>query len=118
MSRLITNAPFRPGRNIGNRGRYRPKDSFSFDGKPAGIRGVIIVYLGNSGEFYIDKGGNVYGPDVKLVLTTFDGDRVVKMLPAALATALLLHNDLENGADFRSGHIEYGGIIDVWGGSV
>jgi len=39
------------------------------------------------------------------------------MMPAALATLYLLHNDLENGVDFFSGHIEYGGVIDAWGGS-
>ena len=73
--------------------------------------------LGGGGEFYRDESGSAFGPDVKLVLTTRDGDKVIKMLPAAIASLYLLHNDVENGDFFVSGHIEYCGVIDVWGGS-
>ena len=75
------------------------------------------MLLGRADEFYRDQSGRIEGPDVKLVLTTFDGDVIVKMLPAAIAVIFLLYNDIENGRDFYSGHIEYNGIIDVWGGS-
>lgn len=75
------------------------------------------MWFGNANELYRDVSGNILGPDVKLVLTTFDGDQVIEMIPAAVATALLLHNDLENGSVFYSGHIEHCGVIDVWGGS-
>lgn len=76
------------------------------------------MYIGNSGEFYRDESGSICGPDVKLVMTMASGDKVVQMVPAAIASLALLFNDIENGSLFVSGHIEYGGILDVWGGSV
>lgn len=73
------------------------------------------MYLGD--EFFRDESGSIYGPDVKLVMTLRNGDKVSRMVPAAIATMMLLFNDVENGDLFIGGHIEYGGVIDAWGGS-
>jgi hypothetical protein len=65
---------------------------------------------------YRDESGQIYGPDVKLVMSLVGGDKITKMLPAAIATIFLMYGP-ENGVDFVSGHIEYGDLIDAWGGS-
>jgi len=101
----------------GCRGRF-PWKNCVFRLVGIGFRGEIIGYgrCEVNLEFGRDESGNILGPDVKLVMTLFDGDVVVKYMPAMLATLTLLYGD-ENGIVFRSGHIEHRGLMDVWGTS-
>ena len=45
------------------------------------------------------------------------GDTVVEYLPAALASMLVTHDDVNNGTLYSSAKIDFGNLIDVWGGS-
>jgi hypothetical protein len=77
------------------------------------------MFFGNLDEFYHDESGSVYGPDVKVILKLrVSGDTVIKYIPAALAVVFVLYNDIENGDIYSSARIDFGNLIDVWGGSV
>ena len=62
----------------------------------------------------VDKSGQFLGPDVLLVRTLRSGDVVKEYLPIMVAKSLLIFNDLQNGNEFISGHIEFGDLLDIW----
>ena len=57
------------------------------------------------------------GGNVDLVMTLHNGEVIVEHMPVGVATTLLLFNDFDNGTTFKSGHIDYLGMIDAWGSS-
>lgn len=69
-------------------------------------------------DFYRDESGSILGPDVRVILTLrATGDTVVERMPAALAVAMVLHDDVNNGELYSSARIDFGNLIDIWGGS-
>jgi hypothetical protein len=90
----------------------------SVGGLLVSMEGLYEMIFGKYSEFYHDESGNPYGPSVKIVITLRDsGEIVVKHLPAYLAALFVLY-DAENGSIYSSAHIDFGNIIDSWGGSI
>lgn len=58
----------------------------------------------------------IYGQRVRLCRTWLDGDRTIDIMPP-LDAAIALQFDERNGGDIMSGHIEFGWLLDGWGGS-
>lgn len=64
-------------------------------------------------DVWVDTSGQFLGPDVTLIRRLKSGDEVRERLPVMVAKSLLLFNS-ENGSEFISGRIDFGGLLDIW----
>ena len=58
--------------------------------------------------------GGLFGPDVTLIRTRFDGTTRRERLAAYLAVDMA-QSDRDNGVVWRSARVVFGNVLDVWG---
>jgi len=75
------------------------------------------MVVGSGREFYRDMSGDLFGPDVTVVVTLRNGESVTRRLPISIASAIVMFNGFDASENVVSARIDYGNLIDSFGGS-
>lgn len=75
------------------------------------------MVVGNGREFYRDESGDLLGADVTVIATLKNGESVTKRLPISIASALVIFNGFDPSENVVSARIDYGNLLDSFGGS-